>query len=118
MLGTAGHDPEESDANYGSLTEIAVRSFQRASNLVPNGVAGPQTIAALTDFGRNHTKRAIGATGLSLHIGLNRVDPGMYPFPVPPLSGCVNDANDMRDLAMSMGFRQKVLTSTFAVLKA
>jgi hypothetical protein len=50
-----------------------------------------------------------GGTGLSLHIGLNHVDPDAYDFFVPPLAGCINDADDMRDLAGSRGFRTRQL---------
>ncbi|MBC6489559.1 caspase family protein [Flavihumibacter stibioxidans] len=43
--------------------------------------------------------------GISLHIGLNRVDISQYPgYTIPDLSGCINDANSMRDIAVQCGF--------------
>jgi hypothetical protein len=42
--------------------------------------------------------------GISLHIGLNFVDPTAYDGWDGELSGCINDANDLRDLASARGF--------------
>jgi hypothetical protein len=42
--------------------------------------------------------------GISIHIGLNRVDPAHYDGWDGALSGCINDANDMRDIAVQMGY--------------
>jgi hypothetical protein len=53
-------------------------------------------------------------TGLSLHIGLNNVDLDAYAFHVPALAGCINDANDMRDLAQGQGFRVRQLLDSAA----
>ena len=36
------------DGDYGAETEKAVRAFQKAANLVIDGLCGPKTIAALT----------------------------------------------------------------------
>lgn len=47
--------------------------------------------------------------GLSLHIGLNSVDPDHYGGWSGPLNACVNDANDMADLALSRGFEARVM---------
>lgn len=47
------------------------------------------------------------AKGISLHVGLNRVDP--TAFRVPPLAGCVNDAEDMYKIAKSRGFYKRRL---------
>ena len=53
-----------------------------------------------------------GPTGLSLHIGLNAVDPDQYEGWDGQLSGCENDANDMEALAASRGFTtSKILTA-------
>ena len=48
-------------------------------------------------------------TGYSLHIGLNHVDTSSY-VPAPAvLAGCINDANDMQQLAAGQGFLTRVL---------
>ncbi|MGB7439950.1 MAG: peptidoglycan-binding protein [Coleofasciculaceae cyanobacterium] len=46
-LQTAGHFNGPVTGYYGSLTQAAVVSFQRARGLSPDGVAGPNTLAAL-----------------------------------------------------------------------
>lgn len=45
--------------------------------------------------------------GYSLHIGLNHCDPNAYPGWDSTLSGCINDANSMMQLASAAGFRTK-----------
>jgi hypothetical protein len=51
--------------------------------------------------------------GLSLHIGLNRVNAAHYAGWDGPLDGCEFDAHDMEQLAQSRGFEKttKLLTS-------
>ncbi len=44
-----------------------------------------------------------GRKGLSLHVGLNEIDPAHYG-PAVPLNACVADATAMRDLARNAGF--------------
>jgi peptidoglycan hydrolase-like protein with peptidoglycan-binding domain len=46
-LAAAGFDPHGADGTYGSQTEAAVRSFQRARGLAVDGKAGVRTLAAL-----------------------------------------------------------------------
>ncbi|MBR1176252.1 caspase family protein [Bradyrhizobium sp. KB893862 SZCCT0404] len=51
------------------------------------------------------------ATGISLHIGLNSVDPQHYEGWSGPLNACEADANDMADLAHTRSFAPtKLLT--------
>ena len=54
----------------------------------------------------------------SLHIGLNRVDPDQYGGWDGALSGCVNDAHAMRDVASGRGFEPEVLTDDAATIAA
>src|SRR5438045_2392064 len=42
-----GFDPGGIDGNFGPATERAVMAFQQSKGLEPDGVAGPQTLAAL-----------------------------------------------------------------------
>ncbi len=47
--------------------------------------------------------------GLSLHIGLNNVDPAKYDGWDGQLNACENDARDMAALARATGFKDSVL---------
>ncbi|MFF3605794.1 caspase domain-containing protein [Streptomyces sp. NPDC002463] len=49
------------------------------------------------------------ATGLSLHVGLNRVDPARYEGWDGTLNACENDAHDMARLARTAGFEATTL---------
>jgi peptidoglycan hydrolase-like protein with peptidoglycan-binding domain len=42
-----GYDPGPIDGIFGTRTEEAVRQFQAANALIANGIAGPETWAAL-----------------------------------------------------------------------
>ncbi len=54
------------------------------------------------------------ARGLSLHIGLNRVDPGHYGGWNGELIACESDARDMRAIAVQCGFRHRMLLTRAA----
>lgn len=56
--------------------------------------------------------------GISLHIGLNRIDPGHYSDVFPVLKGPEFDAEDMRLIAGNMGFEHKKLSGTAATRNA
>ena len=59
------------------------------------------------------------ATGHSLHLGLNSVDPNHYDGWSGPLGGCENDANDMASIARSQGYAStKVLLTQQATAGA
>ncbi|MEV6635876.1 caspase family protein [Actinoplanes sp. NPDC051470] len=107
LLRQAGFDPGPIDGIFGTRTDAAVRGFQRAKGLVVDGAAGPITMAAFSP-----------RTARSLHVGVNVVDPGAYPIRVPELKGCVNDANDMRQLAVERGFAPAVLVDGQATAQA
>ncbi|MCP9000338.1 caspase family protein [Pseudarthrobacter sp. RMG13] len=57
-------------------------------------------------------------TGYSLHIGLNGVDPNAYNGWNGALSGCVNDANSMMQLASAQGFTPTQLLNSQATSQA
>jgi hypothetical protein len=48
-------------------------------------------------------------TALSLHIGLNHVDPKAYSGWDGALRGCINDANDLRAVAEKLGYTPSML---------
>lgn len=56
--------------------------------------------------------------GLSLHIGLNSVDPAGYGGWPGTLNACENDARDMERIASARGFKTKVLLTTEATSAA
>ncbi|WP_081709820.1 caspase family protein [Arthrobacter sp. 35W] len=56
--------------------------------------------------------------GYSLHIGLNGVDPNAYNGWNGALSGCVNDANSMQQLAEAEGFSTTCLITEQATSQA
>ena len=58
------------------------------------------------------------ATGVSLHIGINNVDPGCYDGWNDPLGGCEHDADDMHALALEQGFNTTLLKSPDATRDA
>jgi metacaspase-1 len=58
------------------------------------------------------------ARGISLHIGLNTIDPAHYDGWDGALSACENDATDMKALAESRGFESKILLSPEATSEA
>jgi hypothetical protein len=57
-------------------------------------------------------------TGLSIHIGLNRVDPDAYGGWAGELSGCENDANAMTAIAAARGFTTTTLLNEQAAADA
>ena len=57
-------------------------------------------------------------TGLSLHIGLNSVDPNSYGGWSGDLDGCEPDASDMQKLASSLGYTTSVLLTSKATASA
>ena len=58
------------------------------------------------------------AQGVSIHIGLNRVDPDEYGGWDGALSGCINDANDMQSIADSLGYDSSTLIDEEATASA
>ena len=58
------------------------------------------------------------AQGISLHVGLNRVDPAHYQGWDGALTACEFDANDMRAIAESQGFQPRSLLTAEATSEA
>jgi hypothetical protein len=117
QLKNAGFYPGPVDGKFGPLTFSAVKRFQQSQGLVVDGIAGPKTIAALAALG--HGAPAAGqapATGatVSLHIGINRVDPSKYGGWDGALAGCENDARTMAAIAAAEGFSVRHLVSPAA----
>lgn len=48
-LAQLGYSPGRIDGNYGPATESALKRFQRANGLQPDGVLGPKTLNALKE---------------------------------------------------------------------
>ena len=49
--------------HYGNLTKEAVRRYQRANGLTADGIAGPRTLASLSDAGTGGSSPASGSAG-------------------------------------------------------
>jgi hypothetical protein len=58
------------------------------------------------------------AKGISLHVGLNSVDPGQYEGWAGPLGACEADAQDMHALARSHGYEATLLKTSTGTRKA
>jgi len=58
------------------------------------------------------------AKGLSVHVGLNAVDPTHYADWAGPLAACEFDARDMESIARANGFQPTVLRTTEATAEA
>ena len=52
--------------------------------------------------------------GVSLHIGLNSVDPGHYQGWSGPLVACEADARDMSAIAAGSGFKPEIVLTRSA----
>jgi hypothetical protein len=57
-------------------------------------------------------------SGISVHIGLNHVDPGSYGGWDGALTGCVNDAHDLAALAAGEGYRTSIFVDRQATASA
>jgi metacaspase-1 len=95
------------DGIFGSETACAVREFQKVYGLTADGVMGAQTLTHLDSL---HAPEINGCCkGISLHFGLNAVDPNHYEGWDGALGGCEPDARDMKTIADAQGFTSKLL---------
>jgi len=58
------------------------------------------------------------AKGISLHIGLNRVDPAAYNGWAGTLAGCENDARSMKQIADACGYSSRIMLNDQATSAA
>jgi hypothetical protein len=91
----------EIDGAFGRRTEEAVEAFQRDYGLVADGVVGRQVLEQLDEIYAGDAAR--GAHGVSLHIGVDNVDPAHYGSSLT-LPSCINDAREMERIAESLGY--------------
>jgi hypothetical protein len=95
----------------GSVVSITPGLLPAASRAIappregPGPTAGPGSGGARRKDGamKRIAKRG-GPLGISIHIGLNHVDPNAYDGWDGELSGCLNDANAMKAIAQAMGY--------------
>lgn len=108
------------DGWFGYQTLGAVRAYQQANGLQVDGVVGPETQRSLGLTGTTTpttptTPAGSGAKrAVSLHLGLNGVDPAGYGGWSGPLSGCEADADTMTRIADSEGFATNQLKTARA----
>jgi peptidoglycan hydrolase-like protein with peptidoglycan-binding domain len=91
----------EVDGFFGNRTFRAVETFQRDYGLMADGVCGRQVLTQLDSMYSGAVRRA--PQGVSVHIGVDRVDAAHYGSPMT-LPSCENDAKAMRDLAEAVGY--------------
>jgi metacaspase-1 len=104
--------PAEVDGYFGSRTAAAVEMFQRDYGLFADGIVGRQTLTELDQLFSSDLFRV--PQGMSIHVGVNVLDENHYGDDTVPLSGCVNDAHDLRDLAVALGYEPILLTDADA----
>ena len=129
VRGTVGADwfdeLHPTDAGYARVTrKIVAKVAQltggtRAAPASSRGAAAADALRA-----RRRAKSptppaaAATATGVSLHIGLNKVDPANYEGWDGTLAACEFDADDMANLATTIGYQPKVLKTADATREA
>ncbi|WP_088889071.1 caspase family protein [Leptolyngbya ohadii] len=103
----------EIDGYFGSRTYRAVEAFQRDYGLVADGMVGRQTMMQLDTLYSSDVMRQ--PRGLSIHIGVDRVDAAHYGDEFA-LSSCVNDARKMCEIAENLGYSTAILENEDATV--
>jgi len=103
----------EVDGFYGSRTYDAVEAFQRDYGMVADGQVGRQTITQLDALYSGDVIR--NPEGVSIHIGVDRVDPQHYGGDFA-LASCENDAKRMAAIADSLGYNTLTLINEEATV--
>jgi hypothetical protein len=105
--------PAEVDGYFGSRTYGAVEAFQRDYGLVADGQVGQQTLKQLDSL---YSEGVIRQTqGMSIHIGVDRVDANHYGAE-HPLNSCANDARKMEEFANAVGYDTLLLVNEEATV--
>jgi len=91
----------EIDGYFGPRTAAAVEAFQRDYGLVADGIVGGQVLSQLDQIFAGEAARE--PHGVSLHVGVDRVDPEHYGGDLA-LPSCVNDAREMERIANLLGY--------------
>ncbi len=111
------------NAGYGDVAKLFEKEIRRVTGArsAPSGRGMPSAADRLR--ARRRAKlptrpEAAVAKGVSLHVGLNNVDPAAYEGWDGPLTACEFDAEDMAALAKAVGYEPKMLLTTAATRKA
>ncbi len=105
----------EVDGYFGPRTYAAVEAFQRDYGLAADGIVGRQTMSQLNTLYSGDVIRQ--PRGISIHVGLNRVDPEHYGDEFE-LASCVNDARKMHEIAERIGYEAITLEDDQATTRA
>lgn len=99
-LKTRGFDPGQIDSDFGGGTEAAVIAFQKSEGLLPDGIAGPRTLARLGLAGPQNAPSAVPGVTVALVSEMFPSTPiGNIKANLPPVLGALVDAN-LRDKPM------------------
>lgn len=111
------------NAGYADLAKL----FEKEIRRLTGARAAPATRGAPSAADQLRARRratlptlpeSAAAKGVSLHVGLNSVDPAAYEGWDGQLAACEFDAEDMAALAKAVGYESKVLLTRAATRKA